>query len=145
MVCVQFHLKFSEKLEWLQSLFHILKRDKTRILSRTHKKTIFVFNFPDNCISAKSAPQILSIKYEYIFHFSIVSMIGLPNSLANYLFGAILITPPKADSFTSVVNYLSKKLWRSKAPLISIIFRIFLKIKSFITKVLSTKILLGKS
>ena len=41
-----------------------------------------------------------------LFIFQIVLMIGLPNSL----FGVILITPPKTDSSTSVVKFLSKNL-----------------------------------
>ena len=45
-----------------------------------------------------------------LFIFQIVLMIGLPNSLANSLFGVILITPPKTDSSTSVVKFLSKNL-----------------------------------
>ena len=52
-----------------------------------------------SCISAKSGPQILSIKYECIFLFSNFLIIDLCNSSANYLLDIILFltAPPEAD------------------------------------------------
>ena len=55
----------------------------------------------NNCISAKSALQILSIKSECTFCFSNFLIIGLCNSLANSLLGVIVIVLPKI--------FLSKK------------------------------------
>ena len=54
------------------------------LTSITHrKKRINLLNLVNNCISTISAPQILSIKDEYIFHFSNFLIIGLCNSSAN--------------------------------------------------------------
>ena len=47
-------------------------------MSITHNKYKNpLLNLLINCISAKSAPQILSIKYEYTFRFSNFLIIGL--------------------------------------------------------------------
>ena len=49
----------------------------------THnKKQNPVLNSLINCISARSVPQILSLKREYTFHFSNVLITGLCNSLS---------------------------------------------------------------
>ena len=45
-----------------------------------------LLNLPINCISARSAPQILSMKGDCFFHFLNVLIIGLCNSSANSLF-----------------------------------------------------------
>ena len=50
-----------------------------------NKKPIPLLNVLNNCISARSAPQILSIKGECTFHFSKILIIGLCISSANSL------------------------------------------------------------
>ena len=62
-----------------------------------------------NCISAGSAPQILSIKDECTFLFLNFLIIGLCNSSTNYLFEifSFLTVPPDV--------LLSKNLWTIKA------------------------------
>ena len=53
-------------------------------LSITHnKKQIPLLNLLINCISARSAPQLLSIEGEYTFRFSNFLIIGFCNSSAN--------------------------------------------------------------
>ena len=53
-------------------------------MSITHnKKRISLLNLLINCISARSAPQMLPIKGECTFHFLNFLIIGLCNSSAN--------------------------------------------------------------
>ena len=59
------------------------------LISITHnKKRIPVLNLLINCISVRSAPQILSIidEYTFLFFFFNFLIIGLHNSSVNYLF-----------------------------------------------------------
>ena len=68
-------------------------------MSITHNKNLNrSLNLLGNCISARSAPQILSIKGECTFLFSNFLIIGLCNSSANFLLDLIsfLIVPPEA-------------------------------------------------
>ena len=65
-------------------------------MSTTHRqKRIPLLNLLNNCISAKSASQILSIKDECTSHFPNFLMTGLCSSSANSLFCMIsfLTTP----------------------------------------------------
>ena len=50
-----------------------------------------------NYVSGRSATQILSLKNDYLLHFSNFLIIGLRNSSANCWFGIIL--PLIADSY----------------------------------------------
>ena len=71
----------------------------------THDKNLNrLLNLIINCISERSAHQILSIKDECTFLFSSFLIIGLRNSLANSSFYILsfLIAPPEV--------FLSKKL-----------------------------------
>ena len=63
-----------------------------------NKKRIFLFNLLINFISARSAPEILSMKGECTFPFFNSLIIGLCNSSANFLFQIIsfLISVPEA-------------------------------------------------
>ena len=65
-----------------------------------------------NCISARSAPQILSLKDEYTFLFSNFLIIGLCNFSTNCWFYLIsfLIPLPVTDLPASEANFLSKNL-----------------------------------
>ena len=65
-----------------------------------------------NCISARSAPQILSLKDEYAFLFSNFLIIGLCNFSTNCWFYLIssLIPLPVTDLPASEANFLSKNL-----------------------------------
>ena len=71
----------------------------------THnKKRVPLLNLLINCISTRSAPQILSLKDECAFHFSNFLIIGLCNSSVNFSFCSILfVTEPLA-------RFLSKNL-----------------------------------
>ena len=51
------------------------------------------------CISARSAPQILSIKIECTFHFLNFPMTGLCNSSANCLSDILSILLPLLEAF----------------------------------------------
>ena len=54
-------------------------------ISITHnEKQIPLLNLLTNCLLARSAPQILSIKDEYTFHFSNFLIIGLYNYSTNF-------------------------------------------------------------
>ena len=65
----------------------------------THnRKQIHLLNLLNNCISARSTPQILSIKDKCTFHFSYILIIGLCNSSANSLSCMIsFLAAPPAD------------------------------------------------
>ena len=64
-------------------------------INKHNKKQIPLLNLVNNCISAKSEPQMLSIKGECTFHFSNFLVIGLCNSSANSLFCIVLfLTAP---------------------------------------------------
>ena len=71
-----------------------------------------LLNLLINCISGRSAPQILSLKDNYIFRFSSFLITGLCNSVANSWFGiSSLITPLPPTLFARVAeNVLSKNL-----------------------------------
>ena len=84
------------------------------------KKQIPLLNLLINCISARSTPQILSIKHKCTFLSSNFLIIGLCNSSANYLFKifSFLVPPPEADlsllakvsDHASEADFLSKNL-----------------------------------
>ena len=59
-----------------------------------HKNHNPLLNLLTNCISVRSAPQLLSMKDQYTFHFFKFS-----NNSVNSLLGIIsfLIVPPEAD------------------------------------------------
>ena len=64
----------------------------------THNKDLNpLLNLRINCISARSAPQILSMKHECSFLFSNFLITGLCNSSANYFLDILsfLIAPPE--------------------------------------------------
>ena len=76
-------------------------------ISITHnKKQITLLDLLINCISARSSPQILSLKDECTLRFSYFLIIGLSNSLANCSFCLIsfLILLP--------VDFLPKKNYK---------------------------------
>ena len=66
-------------------------------------------------MSARSAPQILSIKGEYPFLFSNFLVICVCNSSANFLLEIILFltVSTKVDLSTSKAGFLSKNWWTS--------------------------------
>ena len=67
-------------------------------MSITHNKNLNpLLNLLINCISARSAPQIFSIKDECTFHFSNFLIITLCCSSANFSLNIIsfLIAPPE--------------------------------------------------
>ena len=95
----------------------------------THnKKRIPSSNFLINCISARIAPQILSLKDEctfLLFSFLIIFVCNYPANFMLEIF-SFLIAPQEVFLSKKIINH------SSKAPLISIIFRIFSNIKCFI-------------
>ena len=66
-------------------------------------------------MSARSAHQIMSIKGEYPFRFSIFLVICVCNSSANFLLEIILFltVSTEVDLSTSKAGFLSKNLWTS--------------------------------
>ena len=79
-------------------------------MSITYNKNLIpLFNLLINCISARPAPQIFSIKDKCTSRFSNFQIIGLCNSSANCWFGMIQIftTPPE--------DFLSKHLQANEA------------------------------
>ena len=70
-----------------------------KILITHNKKEISLINLLFNCVSARSAPQVMSIKNECPFRFSNFLITGFRNSLANSWFEIFpfLIPPPEAD------------------------------------------------
>ena len=98
-------------------------------ISLTHiKKKIPLLNLLFNSMLIRSAPQILSIKDEYTFRFLQFLIIGLCNSSANSLFEIFSFPKPLSQV---IFNQKFVKNW-STSMLISMIFRIFSIIKSFI-------------
>ena len=91
-------------------------------------KRVPQLNLLISCISASSAPQILSLKYECTFLFWNFLIIDLCNSLANSLLEIFSVStvPPKVYFIRKFIDH-----W-SKSTLIFIIFRIFSNIKCFI-------------
>ena len=82
-------------------------------MSITHNKNLNpLLNLLINCISAKSAPKILSIKNDCTFLLSNFLMISLCNYSANSLLEIIsfLTAPPEVDLCTSESVFLSKNL-----------------------------------
>ena len=69
-----------------------------KILITHNKKRILLLNVLINCISAKSAPQIWSIKNEcsFFLHFLIIDLL---NSLANSMFGIFSFLIPLPEVF----------------------------------------------
>ena len=62
-------------------------------MSITHNKNLHpLLSLFINCISARSAPQILSIKGERTLLFSNFLIVGLCNSSANYLLDIIFLS-----------------------------------------------------
>ena len=84
-----------------------------------------------NCISADSVAEILSLKDEYIFRFSIFLIIDLCYNFA-------FCTNTRRVFIKTFLNH-----WGNSA-LICIIFWIFSNIKCFIANILSEAVLLGK-
>ena len=105
-------------------------------ISITHnKKRIPLLNLLINCISEKSAPQILSIKGDCTFLFLNFLIIGLCYYSANYWFEIFSFSIPlPVKLFTSIAEVFFIKgfidHW-SKSTLISIIFWISSNIKCF--------------
>ena len=89
------HLKFIRKPSVIVILFLSLK-GKTHTYFNIHILNPLL-NLFINCISARSAPQILSIKGEYTFLFLNCLIISLCNSSANSLLNIIsfLTVPPE--------------------------------------------------
>ena len=79
------------------------------INKNTQQKQIPLLNLLSNCISAKSAPQILSIKDDCTFLFSNFLITALCSSSASSLFCMIsyLTAPPTADLSTIEAVFLS--------------------------------------
>ena len=77
------------------------------------KNEFLLLNFRINCISARSAPQYLSIKGEYTFRFSNFLIIDLCNPLAISCFDVFpfLTVPPEADLPASNADFYRKNLW----------------------------------
>ena len=66
--------------------------------SITHNKNLNpLLNLPINWISAKSAPQILSLNLEQTVLFKKNLIIGLSNSSANFSLLTCILTPLPAD------------------------------------------------
>ena len=92
----------SSKIFWkaLETVIHFLSFKgiihvySLKILITHDKNLNPLLNLLINCISRRSAPQILSIKSGCVFHFSNVLIIGLCNSSANSLLVLFLIAPP---------------------------------------------------
>ena len=98
-----------------------------------------------NCISARSVPQILSIKGDYTFSLLNFLMIGLCNSSANCWSDIFsLLIPLPANLFASVAEvFLSKSFFMKN--LVSIIFNQFLGILNPLSRnILSEVVLLVK-
>ena len=71
-------------------------------MSVTHNKNLNpLLNLIINCMSARSALQILSIKGEYTFLFSNFLIIGLSNSSANYLLDVFSFLTVRPEVFLS--------------------------------------------
>ena len=71
----------------------------------THNKNLNpLLNLLINCISARSAPQILSIKGECTFLLLNFLIIGLCNSSANFLLEIFLFSIPLPDVFYQKIN-----------------------------------------
>ena len=69
-------------------------------MSITHNKNLNpLLSLLINCISAKSAPQILSIKGECTFHFLNSRIIRLFNSSANCWFDIFSFLTPLLETF----------------------------------------------
>ena len=101
-------------------------------ISITHnKKQNPLLHLLINCISANSVAEILPLKDEYIFRFSIFLIIGLCYNLA-------FSTNTRRVFIKTFLNH-----WGNSA-LIFIIFWIFSSIKCFIVNILSEAVLLGK-
>ena len=63
-----------------------------------NKKQIPLSNLLINCISARSAPQILSIKDECTFRFLNFVIMGLCNSSANLVFEKLSFLTPLPEA-----------------------------------------------
>ena len=72
-----------------------------KISIKNNKKRIPLLHLLINCISARSATQILSIKDECAFLFPNFPLIGLCNSSANFLFGIFSFLIPLPEVFLS--------------------------------------------
>ena len=75
---------------------HLWKMSITRNKKQLKKSML---NLLINCISLRSASQMLSLKSEYTFHFLNFVIIGLCNSAANPWFGifSFLTVPSEPD------------------------------------------------
>ena len=81
------------------------------LISITHnKKRISLLNMLINCISVRSAPQILSIIDEYTFLFFFNFLItGLHNSSVNYLFEIFSFLTANIFHVAQMSNRASKR------------------------------------
>ena len=79
-----------------------------KITVKHNKNRILLLNLLINCISAKSAPQIIFIKDDHTFSFLNFLIIGLCNSSANFCFdiNSLLTTPP-GNLFVHVAEALA--------------------------------------
>ena len=62
-------------------------------ISNPHKNRNPLLNLLNNCKSAKSGIEILSIKDEFTFRFLTFLIFGLCNSLANFLLSQLIPVP----------------------------------------------------
>ena len=81
----------------------------SKIATANNKKPIPLLNFSISCISARSGPQIFSIKGEFIYLFSSFLITGSCNSSANSLFEIFSFLAPFPEGFLSKNYKLSKQ------------------------------------
>ena len=75
------------------------------MLTTFYKKRILFLHLLNNCISARSVPQILSLKDEYTFNILNFIIIGLCHSPANSWFGiSSLLMTLSANLFARVAE-----------------------------------------
>ena len=81
----------------------------SKIATANNKKPIPLLNLSISCISARSGPQIFSIKGEFIYLFSSFLITGSCNSSANSLFEIFSFLAPFPEGFLSKNYKLSKQ------------------------------------
>ena len=112
LVCELIHLRFCWR-ELANRISFISFKGTThayllKILLTYNEKRIRPLNLLINCISARSVPQLWSLKILFTFRFSNFPIIFLCNSLANSWFGIISI-------LTLILEKLSRKLSPTEA------------------------------
>ena len=95
-----------------------------KILITSNKNLIPLLNLLINCISARSAPKILSLNREQTLLLLNFVIISLCNSFANYL---LEIVPPEVFFIKTIIDH------RGKTSSIFVIFWILSNIKCFIS------------